>query len=105
MTEAGFGSLVESLLRMDAASAEVGPPRLVRPLDLTPRSLVITGEELDFTKRLGRLMPTPRSAKRLTNIYRLIRASVREEELPEFISVGHQPLLLLLAAFIGYTEQ
>ncbi len=76
-------------------------------VDLAPESLKLTKRELDFVEKLSELAHTPRSAKRLVNIYRLIRASVRAYELPRFLGKDGSPadyevVLCLLAAQIGF---
>jgi hypothetical protein len=42
--------------------------------DLTPRSMRITGPELLYLEQLSPLVCTPRAAKRLVNLYRLVKA-------------------------------
>jgi KAP-like P-loop domain-containing protein len=124
--EAGFGNLIEKVLGRAAAPAdatageqqtrdgpappvEAGghaqptqspPPAAVADVDLTPDDLVITPEELAFMKRLAPIIETPRAAKRLANLYRLLRVSVGAEELTE--DEAYEPVLLLLAIGIGY---
>jgi hypothetical protein len=54
-------------------------------LDLVPEVLKITAKELDFMGKLVSLIPTPRSAKRLGNVYRLLRAAIPQGDLPRFL--------------------
>jgi len=60
-------------------------------------------------KKLNEFIPTPRSGKRFINIYRLLRASVTEEERAEFSGDtqggAYQAAMLLLAMLTGYPEQ
>jgi hypothetical protein len=77
-------------------------PRFV----LQKEALVIQGWETDFAKRLFALMPTPRAAKRFTNIYRMLKAPVGRERLLEFEGTAKHPgefqlPMLLLALSIG----
>ena len=54
-------------------------------LDLQPPSLWLSHAEVEFMTRLGTLTPSPRAAKRMANLYRLVRISIREEELAGFL--------------------
>jgi hypothetical protein len=68
---------------------------------------VITTAERDFLAGLHRLVPTPRLAKRLVNVFRLIKAGVPADELPEFEDPEHgrhRAVLLLLAILYGRSE-
>jgi hypothetical protein len=54
--------------------------------------------------RLGLLLPTPRAAKRLVNLYRLLRISLAEAELPEFVGGqdgGPYQAAAILLAVVG----
>jgi tetratricopeptide (TPR) repeat protein len=77
-------------------------------------NLTIEAHELEFVKRLWRLIPSPRAAKRLVNIYRLLRAEIRPAALAAFggqnaadMDTGdpptgeYQAVLLLLGVMIG----
>ena len=44
----------------------------------TPRDLLLQNEEIETIRGLGRLIRTPRSVKRLTNVYRLMRVTFGE---------------------------
>lgn len=85
-------------------SKETGAP------DKDPPVLAIQKWELDFMKSLGGFVPTPRAAKRVVNVYRLIKACVSEDELLEFEGTegaggGCQAVMLLLAVQNGYPRQ
>jgi vacuolar-type H+-ATPase subunit H len=60
----------------------VGPDEIpkgeatVEEFDLAPKALIVTQKEVEFMAELVSLIPTPRAAKRLGNIYRLIRAGI-----------------------------
>jgi hypothetical protein len=61
-------------------------------------------------KRLAPFVPTPRSAKRLANTYRLLRVLVTEEEAatfgPDSSGTGHYMVALtLLAILVGFPGQ
>lgn len=76
-------------------------------IDLLPEALKITKRELTFIEKLSPMIPTPRAAKRLLNIYRLIRASVKSHELPGFLGkdgalAEYEAVLVLLALQIGF---
>ncbi len=58
-------------------------------------------------KLVGPLLDTPRAAKRLTNIYRLLRASLNDAELKELINLetktGDYPaVIVLLGIVVGF---
>lgn len=69
-------------------------------VELMPGSLVVTRAEVEFMKRLGPLFDTPRAAKRLANVYRLLRVSAGADRLAE--PDGYEPVLLLLSVSIAY---
>ncbi|MFG2783845.1 P-loop NTPase fold protein [Streptomyces prunicolor] len=52
------------------------PDESVEQADLLPRGLRIGAGEVAFMAQLGGLLPTPRAAKRLVNLYRLVRIGV-----------------------------
>ena len=65
-------------------------------------SVRILKAERDFIERLVPLLPTPRIAKRLVNVYRVIKASKSAEELDEFEREGRgNTCLLMLAILFG----
>src|SRR5262249_57767409 len=57
--------------------------------------------ETEFIPLLGPLLPTPRAAKKLINLYRLIRLGIPDLELPAFTSAPCQAVLILLAILVG----
>ena len=61
---------------------------------------MITPEEIEFIQGLAPLFETPRAAKRLANVYRLMRVSVGADRLTR--DEGYEPALLLLAIGIGF---
>jgi KAP family P-loop domain len=78
-------------------------PRRTPPerIDLMPRSLQLEPEELVHLQSLGRLVPTPRSAKRLVNLYRIVRASLDDDALTELLAGRYRLTQLCLALVIG----
>ena len=75
------------------------PPPLPRP-----KALVISDPERELLGEVGSIVPTPRAAKRLVNIYRMLRVSVQESELKAFLPTGeneYQAVVVLLGVLIG----
>lgn len=70
-------------------------------LDLMPRNLQIEQAELDFVMTLAPLISTPRSAKRLVNLYRIVRATLDDEALRHFVAGRYRTTQLVLAAVVG----
>ncbi len=69
-----------------------------------PRIVVITRTEREAMKQLGALLPTPRQAKRLVNVFRLIKLQIDEGRLDDFErpdAGGHRAVLALLAILFG----
>jgi KAP family P-loop domain len=69
-----------------------------------PEALVISSDERELLGKVGALVPTPRTAKRLVNIYRMLRVSVPDSELEAFLPSGgneYQAVVLLLGVLIG----
>ena len=60
-------------------------------------------------KQLHRFIPSPRAGKRFINIYRLLRASVKEKERDAFVGSkeggSYQTAMLLLAILTAYPDQ
>ena len=76
-------------------------------INVKPVQLLIDSRELEFMKKLRHLIGTPRAAKRLSNIYRLLRASLNDQELHKLIEAetgsGEYPAVqVLLAIVVGY---
>jgi WD40 repeat protein len=53
--------------------------------DLQPPSLRLSHAEVEFMTRLSSLAPWPRAAKRMANIYQLVRISIPDEKLTTFL--------------------
>ncbi|MFI0799047.1 P-loop NTPase fold protein [Amycolatopsis lurida] len=138
MDDPGFVGLVRGLADTEApdttpATAPAGPDRATgdRPplaavassprtevpkpsseqstIDVRPPRLVISQAELDFLPTLAPLIRSPRAAKRLLNLYRLLRARFAGEELAGFLADGDREapfraVLVLLAIHVGHPE-
>lgn len=66
-----------------------------------PRIVVITPEEKASIIALGELIPTPRQAKRLVNVFRLLKSQVPDEELRAFEQTGYVAVVVLLSILLG----
>jgi hypothetical protein len=73
--------------------------------DLMPRSMRITGPELLYLEGLAPLVRTPRAAKRLVNLYRLVKARTAPGETDAFLDVDYRVVLVLLAVLVGRSGQ
>ena len=105
MRQAEFGDYVEHLTARPGAGEQGPAPG--QAADLEPRPLAITDDEHQFITRLLPLIPTPRTAKRLVNVYRLVKARVAAADLEAFeqTSGRYRPVLLLLALLFGRHRQ
>jgi WD40 repeat protein len=87
----------------DPVAAPGQPP----PADLSPQpeQLRLRPAEREFILGLGGLLDTPRSVKRLVNMYRLVRVTVGHDELDDFVGPGgegpYQVVLVLLALVVA----
>jgi hypothetical protein len=73
-----------------------------------PEALLISKPERELLGRVGGIVPTPRAAKRLVNIYRMLRVSVRDDELEAFLPGGgseYQAVVLLVGILVGRPSQ
>jgi kumamolisin len=93
-------------------AAPPSPPAALDPgpsaasIDLTPNALIIADHELAYAEKLAPLIPTPRAAKRLINLYRLLKVSLDEEESTRLDGGNSEPgeyqaALLMLAILVG----
>lgn len=73
-------------------------------VDLTASALRLTTAEHAMVVAVRPFVETPRSAKRLINTYRLLRAGLTDDDLVSLRSGGHQPVLLLLSVLLGEPE-
>lgn len=78
------------------------------PLKVQPSLLRLSETEIVFLAALAPLLPTPRAAKKLVNLYRLTRFGIPEAELPRFLNpydVEHsdyRAVQVLLALLVGH---
>lgn len=74
--------------------------------NLRRAGLRLQSVERDFLGQLGTLVPTPRAAKKLVNLYRLLRIGIPEPRLPAFVGTAgtgpYRQALLLLAVVVGH---
>jgi hypothetical protein len=80
------------------------------PFVIYEESLLIRAWETKFAEVLFSLIPTPRAAKRFSNIYRILKAPVGREILPSFEGTAELPgdfqvPMLLLAILIGASAE
>ncbi|WP_433455540.1 P-loop NTPase fold protein [Streptomyces sp. CA-142005] len=92
-SDADTGSLLSDVQRPPVAVPELR--------DLRPDTLQLHDAESDFMALLGALLPTPRAAKKLVNLYRLIRISIPAGDLDTFVATEHRALQILLAVLVG----
>ncbi|MFL7810594.1 MAG: hypothetical protein AB8I80_18290, partial [Anaerolineae bacterium] len=103
----------------EEAEGQAGEPTEDRPspppspIDLTPESLDVFGEELAFMKELAPIVGrSPRAIKRYVNLYRLIKATLEQSDAPLRIEpnergdapADHAVVLLLLGVVTGLPE-
>jgi WD40 repeat protein len=81
----------------------VAPPRL--NAELASKALRLTRAEATVITSMEPLIRTPRSARRLINTYRLLRAGLSPEELDRLRSQDHGTVVLMLAMLIGFPQQ
>jgi hypothetical protein len=77
--------------------------------NLSGQRLQLTEAELGFLARLSPLIRTPRAAKRLVNVYRLLRAPLGEATLARLLGDGgdapeYPAVLLLLTIVTGFPD-
>ena len=71
--------------------------------ELSAVGLVLSGDEIAMLRALAPLIETPRSAKRLTNVYRLLRVIVGET--PLMTDGSYRIVLVLLGVIVGFPRQ
>ena len=73
--------------------------------DLRPLGLQVSQPEAEFLTCLGPLLPTPRTAKKLVNLYRLVRIGIADSGLAAFTGSEaggqYQVVQILLAVLVG----
>ena len=89
-----------------AAGTKAETPAPWEPkFDLAPRSLELGDDEREYFGNLAPLVSTPRSAKRLVNVYRLLRANLGPNDLARLEAGDFRIAQLLLATLIGFPDQ
>lgn len=112
--EAGYEELGEKQSRLDEAKKglRIASHKLkmeqlqtlaaLPTFDTNPKALNVTANEQGFVTQLLPLLTTPRTTKRLLNVYRLIRVSLNPGEVEAFEREEHQAVLVLLAVMYSY---
>ncbi len=82
------------------------PLPIRRKFQVNEQALTIRSWEASYAQRLFPLIPTPRAAKRFSNVYRLLKAPLPPADLPSFEGTAQLPgefqvPMLLLAIVIG----
>jgi hypothetical protein len=72
--------------------------------DLAPSQLDLGEDERKFLEELSPLVSTPRSTKRLVNVYRLLRANLSGDELARLEAGEYRSLQILLGILIGFPD-
>jgi KAP family P-loop domain len=93
-------------VHLDGEQSEL-PPKEDELFLPKPDALVISESEIKLLGSLGPLAPTPRSAKRLVNIYRMLRVSAADANavgLEPEKNDEYQAVIVLLAIVIGLPE-
>jgi hypothetical protein len=102
-TAAERGTPHDKPLDAETAGDTTPAEETLAPVSVNPPQLQITPAEVDALARMGPLIGTPRAAKRLVNLYRLIRAGLPDAEVSSFVE--HRrfwPLVIVLAAQVGF---
>src|SRR5262249_52005522 len=81
----------------DIGAGAPGAAKAGRP---PSHAVTIEKAERDYIERLVPLLPTPRVAKRLVNVYRVIKAAKSAEELDAFEREGRTTTCLLMLAIL-----
>ncbi len=95
-----------------SATASAPAPAIRVTTSVNTRRLILTDRERDYATKVARELRTPRAVKKLTNIYRLVRARLNEDsdELDSFLtSTGadiaeYEAVLILLTVLIAYPD-
>jgi hypothetical protein len=93
-----------------AADRKAGRGTAGESSDLKPAALILQTAEVEYLKRLGQLVTTPRAAKRLINTYRLLKVSLSDPEYNRFApapdGANHYMIVqILLAILVGFPNQ
>ncbi|MFJ6589592.1 P-loop NTPase fold protein [Streptomyces violaceusniger] len=113
------GDLEEDMTGNDEEAADSEHPIQASPTQAAepeesnadrPAQLQLQAHEITFMSRVGSLTQTPRAAKKLVNLYRLVRIGVPPAELLRFEGDAqtpgeHQVVQILLALLVGAPRQ
>jgi hypothetical protein len=85
-------------------AAAKGEGEGTRPIDLLPASLELEPAEVKHlrSEALANLLPSPRTAKRLVNLYRIVRAGLDDDDLSLLISGWYKHVQVCLAIVLGH---
>lgn len=94
-------------------SPATGPEEETLDLSLSPRPVTLTEPERSFASAAAAALSTPRTVKKYTNLYRLLRAGLDERsgQLDTFLDQDrgdapeYQAALILLAAIIAHPDR
>lgn len=103
---AGNGAPLPGATPVEGAPEVTGVADVPEVVDLRPSALLVEEHEVALLSGLAPLIPTPRAAKRLANVYQLARVQVPAAELPAFVGTAEAPgrcapTMLLLAVLVG----
>jgi hypothetical protein len=103
-----------SAIKAPPADRETAPSRKTASFaaaeSLSSRPVTLTQAEIAFAAEVATGLRTPRTVKKFTNLYRLLRAGLDEGQLNSFLAgrgseaTEYQAVLILLAAIIGRPE-
>jgi hypothetical protein len=108
-TTGGSAAIGPAAVAAAVAPSPPGPSGQAPPIDLNPAHLKISAAEQELMKKLFPFVPSPRAAKRMVNVYRLLRATVGRDDWRRFLGAGgdgdFRAVLLLLALLTGYPSE
>jgi len=88
--------------RTNEILGELVPAAAGPDVDLVLDALTVTAEEQNVAAVLLPLLETPRAVKRLANSYRIYRASIPADDLPDYLAERRfEPAMVLLGAAVG----
>ncbi|TCP56438.1 KAP-like P-loop domain-containing protein [Tamaricihabitans halophyticus] len=99
-----YAAVPEQLAPLPEYPQDIGDTVRAAEIQLRPPRLSISTTELSFIGTLAPLIRTPRSTKRLINLYRLLRSRLDSAELADFLDGTKPPYraaLTLLAILVG----
>lgn len=105
-----IGSMLRGEPRPAAPAVEPAPARPAAngsAVEAQPKRQALYPPELNFLESMAPLVSSPRAAKRMVNLYRLVRARLSGAELNSFLAFDnpdapYRAVLVLLAALVGH---